>query len=276
MTRDRRPTYALGHADRELERLATQARLIDPITRRFFEHAGIVGGMRVLDVGSGAGDVAMLAAELVGEAGEVIGTDPSASAVLAARARVAARSLGNVSFREGYPAEMPFERPFEAIIGRYVLEFVPDPASSLRKLASHLRPGGVIVFHELDLAGERSFPPIPSYDRCCRWIGETLRLLGADTRIGIKLHSIFVAAGLPPPSMRIESLIGAVTAGTDSDRLHLMADVARTLLPEIERLGVATTADVDVENLVARMQDELAPGGSVIIGRSEIGAWTRV
>ena len=50
--------YALGHSERELTRLGVQARLVDPITRRFFLEAGIEPGMRVLDVGSGAGDVA--------------------------------------------------------------------------------------------------------------------------------------------------------------------------------------------------------------------------
>jgi tRNA A58 N-methylase Trm61 len=63
--------YVLGHSDVELKRLATQARLIDPITRRFLVSAGIREGMRVLDVGSGAGDVAVLLAGLVGPSGEV-------------------------------------------------------------------------------------------------------------------------------------------------------------------------------------------------------------
>ena len=69
------PAYALGHSDRELDRLSAQARLIDPVTRRFFHDAGIVPGMHVLDVGRGAGDVAFLVADLVGESGEVIGVD---------------------------------------------------------------------------------------------------------------------------------------------------------------------------------------------------------
>jgi 2-polyprenyl-3-methyl-5-hydroxy-6-metoxy-1,4-benzoquinol methylase len=51
--------YVLGHSEVELKRLATQARLIDPITRRFLVSAGIREGMRVLDVGSGVGDVAI-------------------------------------------------------------------------------------------------------------------------------------------------------------------------------------------------------------------------
>ena len=46
--------YVLRHYDREIERLKAQARLIDPIAARFFREAGIVSGMRVLDVGTGA------------------------------------------------------------------------------------------------------------------------------------------------------------------------------------------------------------------------------
>lgn len=76
-----------GHSDRELKRLGSQAQLVDPITRRFFQEAGIVSGMRVLDIGSGTGDVAFLAAELVGPAGEVVGTDRSSVAIAAAKAR---------------------------------------------------------------------------------------------------------------------------------------------------------------------------------------------
>ena len=120
------PVYALGHSDRELERLRAQERLVGPATRQFFGEAGIDTGMRVLDVGSGAGDTAFLAADLVGETGEVIGTDKAAAAVVAATARAKARSLRNVSFREGDPGEMTFDRPFDAVVGRYVLLFQAD------------------------------------------------------------------------------------------------------------------------------------------------------
>src|SRR5438477_11537486 len=91
-------SYVLGHSQRELERLGTQARRVDPMTRRFFEAAGIAPGMRVLDVGSGAGHTALLLADLVGAGGEVVGVDRSATALATARARVAKRSLGNVTF----------------------------------------------------------------------------------------------------------------------------------------------------------------------------------
>ena len=194
-------SYVLGHSDKELERLNAQAQLIDPITSQFFREAGLTTGMRALDIGSGAGHVAVLAAELVGDTGEVLGTDTAPTAIARARARTEALSLHNVSFREGDPANMNFDRPFDAVIGRYVLMFQPDPVAMLRAVTRHARSGAVIAFHEPDWVGARSYPPVPLYDECCRWIVETMRLRGADMRMGIKLSGTFVAAGLPAPLM---------------------------------------------------------------------------
>ena len=266
--------YPLGHSDRELQRLIAQARLIEPITRKFFRAAGIGPGMRILDVGSGAGDTAFLAADLVGATGEVIGVDKAPAAIAVARARVQAHSIRNVSFCEGDPAELIFDQPFDAIVGRYVLQFCASPTAMLRRLAAHLRPGGVIVFHELDWDGVRSYPQAPIYDRCCRWFVETLQLLGTETRMGIKLHSAFTNAGLRPPSMRVDAIIGA---GSDvSEWLQALADLVRIMLPELERLGIATAAEVDIDTLADRLRRENAAHSSVVVGRAEVCAWSRV
>jgi 2-polyprenyl-3-methyl-5-hydroxy-6-metoxy-1,4-benzoquinol methylase len=153
--------YVLGHTDAELKRLATQARLIDPITRRFLVSAGITEGMRVLDVGSGAGDVAILLADLVGPKGEIVGTDSASIAIAAAEKRIKVSSLANVAFRHGDPAEMTFDKPFDAVVGRYVLQFIPDPSAAIARLSRHLRGGGLMFFHELDWDGARSSPLRP-------------------------------------------------------------------------------------------------------------------
>jgi ubiquinone/menaquinone biosynthesis C-methylase UbiE len=266
--------YELGHMSRELERLDEQAQIVAPITLQLFREAGIAQGMRVLDIGSGAGHVAFLAAELVGTTGEVIGTDRAAAAVTAAQAHAKSRTLHQVSFREGDPAEMTFERPFDAVVGRYVLMFQTDPAIMLRKVRRHLRPGGVIAFHESHLTSAHSVPPASIYDRCNQWINETFKRLGTETQMGAKLYAAFVAAGLPAPTMRASSIIGG---GDGASRwLHHTAELARTLLPEIERMGVATAAEVDIETLYERLRREVGSARSVIIGRSEIGAWSLV
>jgi len=269
------PIYALGHSDRELERLSAQALLLGPTTRQFFREAGIGAGMRVLDVGSGAGHTAFLAADLVGEAGEVIGADRVATAIVAATKGAEARGLRNLSFREGDPTEMVFDRPFDAVVGRYVLLFQADLAAMVRKLARHLRPGGTMVFHEPDWDYTRSVPPVPTYDRCRQWFAETLRLSGTpDTGMSVRLHRAFVDAGLPAPSMRMQTFIGG---GVECmEWLQAFADVICSLLPAMEQLGVVTAAEVEAATLTERLRREVNASGSVIIGRSEIGAWSHV
>src|SRR6516162_4972424 len=135
MASDDANEYALGYSERELERLRRQAQLVNPITRQYLIEAGLAPGMCVLDVGSGAGDVAFLAAELVGPSGQVVGVDRSRDALVFARSRAKEQSLADVTFVESELAAMSFDQHFDAAIGRYVLCFQPDPAALLRKIS---------------------------------------------------------------------------------------------------------------------------------------------
>jgi ubiquinone/menaquinone biosynthesis C-methylase UbiE len=243
--------YVLGHSDAELARLATQARLIDPITRRFLVDAGVREGMRVLDFGTGAGDVAFLAAELVGPSGEVLGIDRASAAVNAARDAAARRALKNVSFVEGDPAQLTFGRPFDAVIGRYVLQFQPNPGAVLGSLCLRLRPGGIVAFHEVDHQGAGSSPRVESYELCCEAVREALNKGGAETSMGAKLPAAFAAAGLPTPTTSTATLEG-------ESALRIIADLAATL-------GVPASFE--------RMRDEALAGKARVVGHAQIGAW---
>jgi len=111
--------------------------------------------MRILDVGCGAGDVALLAAELVGESGTVVGIDRSEADIIAARARAA--TAKNVHFLVTSPDDTLDAASFDIVIGRYVLIFQGDVASFLRASARLVKPGGILAFHEIDDGGEGSW-----------------------------------------------------------------------------------------------------------------------
>ena len=79
--------YTMGRSRAETQRLIQQAGLLDTFTTQLFAEAGIAPGMKVLDVGSGAGDVALLAARFVGPTGAVVGVDANPAILAVARQR---------------------------------------------------------------------------------------------------------------------------------------------------------------------------------------------
>ncbi len=133
------PPYALGRTDAEHERLIWQAARLAPCTERLFREAGIGPGQRVLDLGSGVGDVAMLAAQLVGPSGQVMGVERDSRSIARAKARVADAGLHNVSFIECDVSEISWDKPFDAAVGRFILEFIPEQLRSVR---------GMLVFRD--------------------------------------------------------------------------------------------------------------------------------
>ncbi|HET7447040.1 MAG TPA: class I SAM-dependent methyltransferase [Methyloceanibacter sp.] len=114
--------YILGHSPHELRRLILQAEILRPITERLLKEAGIKLGMRVLDLGCGTGDVAMLAAELVGPKGDVVGIDRSDEAICLARDRASRAGYGNIEFRSGAAEVFADFATFDLAVGRYVLQ----------------------------------------------------------------------------------------------------------------------------------------------------------
>jgi ubiquinone/menaquinone biosynthesis C-methylase UbiE len=266
------PSYMLGHSEHELARLTRQAKLVDPMTRRYLKRAGIAPGMRVLDMGSGPGDTALLAAELVGPSGQVVGIDRSSAALATARSRAKDRSLHHVSFQVGEPGGMEFDGPFDAVVGRYVLMFQPDPVALLRDVVKHLKSEGIVVFHEVDWDGLRTYPRVPLFEQASRWITDAAAQSGADCRMGIKLHDTYLAAGLPAPDIALEALIGS---GADLERIRFITEIVETMAGRIEELGIATAAEMDIGTLDRRIAAQALAVNAVMVGRSEIGAWCR-
>jgi SAM-dependent methyltransferase len=255
--------YLFGHSAAETERLRLQARMFAPYTVRFLEDAGIVRGMRVLDVGTGAGDVALLLADLVGPEGSVIGVDSNPELVETARARVAEAGLGNVSFVVGDAASVELERDLDAVVGRCVLFFVPERAALVRRLASHVHGGGVVAFQEPANAtlAPMSLPRSLLLEQMWEWILETYRRAEMDLFAGLRLHSIFLEAGLPAPTMHLDAAVGG---GADWPGCQYMAHLIRTILPQIIKLGVATSDEVGVDTLADRLHAQLGEDGAAV------------
>lgn len=201
--------YLLGHSPAELQRLTLQAELLRPITERMLREAGLAPGMRVLDLGCGAGDESFLMADLVGPDGNVVGIDRAATAIQFASQRAEVVHARNVTFRQATETDLGDDTPFDLIVGRYVLVHQPDPASFVRAAAARLRSGGVLAFHELDLSRDcKSLPPIPIFDHVVNEIVHAIRTTAPSPDAAIQLGATFADAGLTAPDGFCERLVG--------------------------------------------------------------------
>lgn len=264
-------TYVLGRSAEETRRLIRQSQLYHAATRQLFREAGIGAGMRVLDLGSGAGDVALLAGELVGAGGEVVGVDLDAAILATATAR--ARTLGydHVRFIPGDAEAVAVEGPFDAVVSRFFLVFHPDPAATLRQIARHVRPGGLVVCQEHDfLSPPVSVPDSPTWDQFWRWLRAIYERHGFDPTLVYRFPQIYRDAGLAPPRLRQEAPLGY-----DAGWLGYgyAAGTLRSLLPMLERHGIATAAEVDVDTFAARLHAETGARGGVARATPVVGAW---
>lgn len=265
--------YPLGHSRHELSRLIEQARYFGDLTDQVLHSVGIGPGMRVLDVGCGAGDVSFLVAGMVGSSGSVLGVDRAEDAVALATRRAADAGLDNVRFRVADVAALALDEPVDALVGRLVLMYMRNPAAELRRLANLVKPGGIVAFHEFDLAGAASDPPCQLFDATLERTRQTFIRAGVDHRTGLRLGRIFEDAGLPSPRM---ALATRIERGPDCGAFDQIARVMRTLLPLTERTVVATAAEMDIDTLADRLRDEVVALRATVVAPLFVGAGTRV
>ena len=264
--------YALGYSDAERARLIRQATQLGPLTERFFRDAGIGPGQHVLELGSGMGDVATLVARIVGPDGSVLGIERDANSIKIAQARADEAGLRNIAFSQSDISQLQSHERFDAAVGRFILQFVPDLVAVLRGLMTLLRPGGIIAFHEpqwdpyLGLLGG-----LPLSRACAIAVRDTMRASGVRTDSGLSLYSAYQQAGLPSPSMRLEMILGAEPGFTT-----WVCDLLFSLLPKARQHSIPVEALGDLDTLSARVHAEVMEAKTVVPWIALVGAWTRV
>jgi ubiquinone/menaquinone biosynthesis C-methylase UbiE len=263
--------YALGYTNSEYDRLIRQAARVAPYTERLFREAGIGEGQRVLDLGSGVGDVSMLLARIVGPSGEVLGIERDASSIARAKSRVAEAGFRNISFTQADVHQIDSDKSFDAAVGRFILMFLPDPASVLRSLARLVHPGGVLAFQE-----PTWIPLLASAERFSLWsrvlsaIHETFLRSGVNPETGLALYGTFQEIGFPRPAMHMETPLGS-----DAKFLGLMCDLLLSLKPLALQHKVSLEGLGDLDTLLDRVHAEVEAANTVVSFVSLVGVWAR-
>jgi arsenite methyltransferase len=194
-------------------------------------HAALRRGETVVDLGSGAGFDAFLAAREVGEDGHVIGVDMTPEMIERAARNAAAGSYANVEFRHGLIEKLPVaDASVDVVISNCVINLSPDKRAVFREVARVLRPGGRMVVSDVVLEA-----PLPEAvaDSVAAWTG---CIAGA--------------------SLRADYLAAVADAGLDDVEVLQELDFGEIALSTVpaELLEMAKEAGIDVKAVASTVR----------------------
>jgi ubiquinone/menaquinone biosynthesis C-methylase UbiE len=238
-------------------------KLRDEFTQRLLADAdgGIKKGMRVLDVGCGTGDLCVMASELAGDSGEVVGIDISENALAAARNAIEEKLISTVRFIQADITELPDGiGAFDAIIGRRVLMYLSNAAQGINSLLPHLAANGRMIFQESDsMAYSLCAQSMPLHTKVQTWIWDTVAKEGGNVHMGRQLYSLMRNAKLKILQMRAEAILHTYESGSD------LGWVAKMMAPRMISRGVATAEEMDAVTLEDGLRLELKESGAPFI-----------
>jgi SAM-dependent methyltransferase len=245
--------------DTEQARLRVHEQLLDPISRKHLELAGVRDGWRCLDVGAGAGSVARWLAEQVGPHGRVVAADIDLRFLtdLPAEVEVLRHDILSDDLPEG---------GFDLVHCRTLLEHLPDPGVALGRMVRALRPGGRLVAVDCDLGlyTVAGHPDAGVANEVLRsWIDKVAALGIVDPYFGRRLPDLLLRADLRDVDAAATTFI---TKPGDLDY-----EDQRLAWRSVRPLALENGMDEDAwDRAVAVLES-----GAQLIGSTYITAWGR-
>ncbi|MEG6508201.1 methyltransferase domain-containing protein [Methyloligella sp. 2.7D] len=255
----------------EYERLRKQARVWEAATRQVLGQAGLMPGMRCLDVGAGPGAVMQIMAEGAGPKGTVTGLEIDGA--LAGQAlerlqrsngsqyRMITGDINALSDLDGAPFDLSFCRLF--------LMHMADPVAVLKKMAGWTKPGGVVVAQEFDFISLSVTPACPAMDEFLRVFEGVFEAHGRSRTAGRDLPAQFEAAGIGTP----EGTDAAVKFLPLSEMAPMLIAVYQSLYDHAAKLGLLDEARA--RRFVEEMTEAARDRSVYCLTPTLIAAWKR-
>jgi SAM-dependent methyltransferase len=237
-------TYVFDQAwQRELERLRLLEALFDPASRRYLAAVGVGPGWRCLEVGCGAGGVALWLADRVGPEGGVVATDLDPRFL-------EGHGRPNLEVRRHDLLSDPLEPGgFDLVHARAVVMHVADRERALAHLVAALKPGGWLVLEDVHFGGAAaallarytvSAAEVPAWERLWRAAAAVFVAAGADPSFGERLPAALLGAGLEEVGAEVHAPL--VAGGPAAGFIPLSVEHLR---PRLLALGLATEAELE-------------------------------
>lgn len=245
VTPDGSAQYVLVTGDAGAARLRLLHEVYGASTEALLTELGLSEGMRAADIGCGTGTVSRWMAQRVGSTGAVVGVDLSQAQLEVARRDAARSGLTQLTFSHGDAGDTGLPREhFDVVYCRFLLCHLAEPERALAEMRALLKPGGVLVADDVDVASIFADPPSPDIDRMRDLMLAVGRSRGVDYCLGIRLHRLFRLRGLADPQVRIDQPVYSTGEAkrfweyTVLEAVPAMLAAGLTTQAEIDRLSV--------------------------------------
>jgi len=256
--------YNLARGEKDVERLRLLNEIYGPGSQALLRQAGLVQGMRVVEIGCGSGNMTQWLAAQVGPSGSVVALDISEAQVEQARRLAEATGASNATFKvaDVYVPGLP-QGSFDLAHCRLVLMHLTRPVEALRAIRDLVKPGGAVVCEEMDLSRWLCEPPSALMARSFELKLALSDARGQHWRIGSSLHRLFLEADLTDPV--VSANFPVVLRGASK---RLLAISFNTLGKELLAEGLARQDEL--ETIEAEME-RIAADDATLLGLPYMG-----
>src|SRR5215469_10753772 len=275
---DASAVYTLGSSTGESDRLLRQAGELAADNAALLDRVGLRSGHSVIDLGCGPRGILGLLADRVSPGGRVVGVDADPAHAAMAAEFVAGLGLPEMEIvtadarHTGLPSGS-----FDLVHARTLLINVPDPMQVAVEMVRLARPGGWVAAMEPDVEYTMCYPPQAAFTRISEILPVVFGRNGADWHIGRRVPELFRQAGLT--AVEVEARVQLYPPG--NTRRTILADLLRSMRPNVLEMGLASEAELDELDAAARAHLEdpctVAVSGLfyLVWGRKPPGTTTR-
>ena len=188
--------YIISGGEAGKNRLNVLSEVLAEYEEALLNRLGLANGMSFLDMGSGGGNVAMLAAKIVGASGSVTALDFDKEIISLAQQDAADKGLHNTSFQAMSVYDMAFDNEFDITYARFLLSHLKRPLDVLQNMKRSVKQGGKIIVEDVHFSGHFSYPASEAFDNYVHYYTAAAKFKGEDANIGPSLPFLFERAGI--------------------------------------------------------------------------------